>query len=255
MKLAGDHLTNMLTSLGENTRTVIPLHYLRIGHAVAWSDGPDYANVIIETAPWNPMAFIFGEDADWQADILVGQNLKRLYWCPDATVNAILSRLQQNFTTERKLILTPDLQRTTATHAPIEAPDGIEITRLTPPELAAVEDVPEELQWLRNGWESWTQLLDEGIVIAAVENGVMVSAAVTFARSAQLDDIGVATVASHQRKGLSTACASHLASAILEQGRQPVWTVFECNTPSLRISEKLGFQTQTRCTVIREQPE
>ncbi len=255
MELESAQIATMISVLGETTRTVIPLHYLRLGYAVAWADGPEYSNVIIETAPWNPMAFIFGEDADWQADTLVSLSLKRLYWCPDATVNTILPRLQGHFATEREFILTPDIQRTTATYTDFEAPDGSEIRRLTSSELAAVENAPEEIQWLRNGWTSWEQLLNEGIAIAAIEEGVMVSGAVTFARAARLDDIGVATATRHQRRGLSTACASRLVAAIIEQTRQPVWTVFECNTPSRRISDKLGFQTQTRCTVIRQQPE
>ena len=67
--------------------------------------------------------------------------------------------------------------------------------------------------------------------------------------------VGVATDPAYQSRGLSSACAAMMVGELFAAGRQPVWSVFLSNTPSLRISEKLQFVTQTQCTAIRRRPE
>ncbi len=252
MEVEGASLSRLMDALGENTRTVIPFHFLSQQRARAWAD-QQYANAIVHTDAVGGMAFIFGDDVEWQADVLADLGRLRLYWCPTGTVQRLLKVVESKHDAE--LILEPDIQRTVTKHVEIAAPEGVEVRRLTPDDLPAIEACSRELEWLNEGWGSWEQVLDKSILIGMLAEGKMVAGAVAFARSAHLDDIGIATAPSHQRQGLSSACASMLVKEMLAAGRQPVWTVFCSNTPSVRISEKLGFVTQTECTVICEKPE
>ncbi|HCU38733.1 MAG TPA: hypothetical protein DGT21_25955 [Armatimonadetes bacterium] len=177
-----------------------------------------------------------------------------MYWCPTNTVQSIHRAVEGK--APGASILEPDIQRTVHRHVHIPPPAGVDIRRLSQADLPAIEASGEELRWLSNGWlRSWEVLLEGGILVGALLDGRMVSGAVTFARAERLDDIGVATASEQQRRGLSSACASAMVAEILAESRQPVWTVFCSNTPSVRVSEKLGFATQTECVVIREKPQ
>ena len=247
MEVESVDFPRLMDALGENTRTVIPFHFLERERARAWAD-EQYANVIVHTDAVGGMAFMFGDDVAWQAEILEDLGRLRLYWCPTGTVQRLLKVVASKH--EAELILEPDIQRTVTEHVEIAAPEGADIRRLTSEDLPAVRACAPELEWLSDGWGSWEQLIESAILIGAMAEGRMVSSALTFARSAHLDDIGVATAPSHQRQGLSSACASMLVKEMLAAGRTPLWTVFLSNTPSVRISDKLGFVTQTECTVI-----
>lgn len=252
MQLEPNDFPRLMARLGENPRTVIPFHFLKRRRARAWTDD-DWANVVIETGVSEPMAFVFGDDADWQAGLIADLPRMRLYWCPVETADRLLGVVSTHH--DEDVILEPDIQRTVSSHVHIPPPEGVELRRLSRADLPLLGDCSPDLAWLRNAWYSWEELLEEGSVIAALMGVQMVSAAVTFARAERLDDIGVATDPTCQSRGLSTACASILVGELLAEGRQPVWTVFVSNTPSVRISEKLGFVTRSRCTVIRRRPE
>ncbi len=252
MELTAADLAKLMEALGENTRTVIPFHFLKRERARAWAD-EDFANAVIQTGAADPMAFIFGEDANWQAEVVSTLRPQRLWWCPDSTVEALLPVVQNRH--KNDLILEPDIQRTVAEYVHIPPPEGAEIRRMMAADLPLITACSPEIAWLRNAWDSWEELLEKGILIGAIADGRMVSAALTYARAISMDDIGVATESAYQRRGLSSACASALVKAIFDEGRRPLWTVFVSNTPSVRISDKLSFVTQTECTVIREQDE
>jgi GNAT superfamily N-acetyltransferase len=253
MELDRQAWPQLIAALGENTRTVIPLHFLKRPDARAWADA-GMTNVVMTTGASKQMAFVFGDDAQWQTAVLSELPWMGMYWCPTETVETIFETVASM--APKQAILEPDVQRTVARHVHIPPPEGAEIRRLVHDDTPAIEACSEEIAWLCGAWErDWEMLLDGGILIGAIVDGRMVSGAVTYARAETLDDIGVATATDYQRRGLSSACASALVKAILDEGRQPVWTVFERNTPSVHISEKLGFVTQTKCVVIREKPE
>lgn len=252
MKISRNRFPEIMNVVGENTRTVIPFHFMIRHQARVWTD-EDRNNILIEADMPSPWLFIFGDDAAWQADVVADIRLQELYWCPVDTAEALMEVIQPRH--QRTMIFEPDIQRTTRSHVPIPGPEGTEIRRVTTDDTAIMERTSEDLDWLFRTWGCWQAVVENGIVIAAIEGGRMISAALTFARAQRLDDIGIATAEAYQKRGLSSACASRLVQEILGEGRQPVWTVFESNTPSRRISEKLGFETQTRCTVIRAHPD
>lgn len=252
MEVEAVDFPRLMEALGENTRTVIPFHFLEQQRARVWAD-EQYANVAIQTDAVGRMVFLFGDDVAWQAEVLADLGRLRLYWCPTETVQRLLKVVESQH--EADCILEPDIQRTVTEHVKIAAPEGADIRRLTSEDLPAIGACSSELKWLCDGWGSWEQVIESAILIGAMAEGRMVSVALTFARAAQLDDIGIATEAAYQRRGLSSACASMLVKEMLVAGRTPVWTVFRSNTPSVRISDKLGFVTRTECTVICEKTE
>ncbi len=253
MELARTDFTRLRDALGENTRTVIPFHFLKHDGARAWAD-ERFENAVIFTGPIKRMVFVYGDDADWQVELLGGLEWLGMYWCPTDTGEDIHRAVEAKAPVET--LLEPDIQRTVHKHVHVPPPEGVELRRLSQADLPSIEAAGEELRWLCNGWQrSWEVLLDGGILVGAIIDGRMVSGAVTFARAERLDDIGVATLTEYQGGGLSSACASAIVAQILAEGRRPVWTVFCSNTPSVRVSEKLGFVTQTECVVIRERPQ
>ena len=252
MQVQPDDFPRLMASLGENTRTVIPFHFLIRRRAQVWADD-DWANVVIQTETSEPVAFIFGDDAEWQAELISRLPCMRLYWCPDETVDSLLEPVGTVYGEEA--MLEPGIQRTVDDHVHISPPDEVQLRRLARADLPLLEHCSPDLMWLRNSWLSWEELLEDGIVIAALAEGQLVSAAVPYARAAWLEDIGVATDPAYQSRGLSSACAAMMVGELFAAGRQPVWSVFLSNTPSLRISEKLQFVTQTQCTAIRRRPE
>ncbi|MFO7945664.1 MAG: hypothetical protein R6V19_02455, partial [Armatimonadota bacterium] len=89
MEVSEDRYPEIMDALGENTRTVIPFHFLLRRQARVWADN-DLQNVIIETATPVTMVFIFGPDPHWQAEVLQSIRLQRLYWCPVHTAGYLM---------------------------------------------------------------------------------------------------------------------------------------------------------------------
>ncbi|MGD8240814.1 MAG: GNAT family N-acetyltransferase, partial [Armatimonadota bacterium] len=248
MQLPPDRFPAVIDALGENTRTVIPFHFVLRRTASVWADDA-LQNVVIRTAHPRTQVFVFGDDAGLLLDLIGSAGRARLYWVPEGCADEVERGLREWL--GDSIDRLPDVQRTVDRPVDISAPSGVDLRRLTTADLPLLDSAHGELHWLYETWGDWERLLDEGILVGAIVDGDLASAGVTFARAAELDDIGVATVSTYQRCGFSTACAALLVREILAEGRRPVWTVFVENTPSLRISEKLGFRTMTRCVVFR----
>ncbi len=248
MELTPDRFPAVIDALGENTRTVIPLHFVLRRTASVWADDA-LQNVAIRTAHPRPQVFVFGDDAELLMNLIRNAGRARLYWAPEGCADEI--ELELRGWLGEDLDRIPDVQRTVDRAVQIPAPPGVELRRLTMDDLPLLQSTHQELHWLYESWGGWECVLEEGIVVGATVDDKVVSAGVTFARAGTLDDIGVATESAHQRRGLSSACSSLLVREILAEGRRPVWTVFVENTASYRISEKLRFRTMTRCVVFR----
>jgi len=247
MQIPADRFPAVIDALGENTRTVIPFHFVLRRTASVWADDA-LRSVVIRTAHPRPQVFVFGDDAPTLTDFIHNAGRARLYWVPEGCADDIECELRAWL--GGGLDRLPDVQRTVDRAVDIPPPAGVELRRLRAADLPLLQSAHQELHWLYESWGDWETVLSEGIVVGAIVDGEVASAGVTFARAAVLDDIGVATVSTYQRGGLSSACSALLVREILAQGRRPVWTVFVENTPSVRISERLGFRTMTRCVVF-----
>ena len=98
----------------------------------------------------------------------------------------------------------------------------------------------------RLGFNTFEDLLTDGVAAGAVVNGKLVSLAHTNAVTAGYGDIGVATDDEWRGMGLATASACIVARHLLERGKTPVWSTGEDNMPSLRVATKLGFTEESR---------
>jgi RimJ/RimL family protein N-acetyltransferase len=248
MEVTSEGFPAVIRALGENTRTVIPFHFVLRRTAGVWADDA-LRNVVIRTAHARPQVFVFGDDAELLLELLHDASLARLYWVPEECADDIERGLRARLGNGLDRLL--DVQRTVDRAVDVPGPAGAELRRFTMADLPLLRSAHQELDWLYESWADWETLMREGIVVGAIVDGEVASAGVTFARAQTLDDIGVATVSTYQSRGLSSACSALLVREILAQGRRPVWTVFVTNTPSVRISEKLGFRTMTRCVVFR----
>ncbi len=91
---------------------------------------------------------------------------------------------------------------------------------------------------------------DVGRVYGAVDDGVIVGQAGSFAASSVFADVGVHVTAAHRGKGVATACASGVCRAIQDDGLRPVWGTSSENTASLGVARKLGFVETARLTFL-----
>ena len=114
---------------------------------------------------------------------------------------------------------------------------------LTLADLPVIEQAAPGFNPELAGWESREIALREGIGAAVVIGDELVSLACVFARTQRYADIAVHTLADYRRRGYSTACAALVARGVLEAGQIPTWTVQERNLASMRVAEKIGFQT------------
>jgi hypothetical protein len=248
MELPPDRFPAIMDALGENTRTVIPFHFVLRRTARVWADD-ELQNVVIRTAHPRAQVFVFGDDAQVLQGFIRESEHARLYWVPEECADQIERGLRSWLGDDIDRL--DDVQRTVDSAVDVPEPANVDVRRLTAADLPLLAASHEELHWLYESWGDWETVLREGIVVGAIVGGEIASAGVTFARAQRLDDIGVATVSTCQRRGLSSACSAVLVREILAEGRRPVWTVFVSNEPSHRISAKLGFRTMTRCVVFR----
>ncbi len=248
MEVPPDRFPAVMDALGENTRTVIPFHFVLRRTARVWADD-ELRNVVIRTAHPRAQVFVFGDDARVLWGLMRESASARLYWVPESCADEIERDLRAWLGDDIDRL--DDVQRTVDAPVDIRVPADVDVRRLMAADLPLLAASHEELHWLYETWGDWETVLSEGIVVGAIVDGEIASGGVTFARARKLDDVGVATVGTYQRRGLSTACSAVLVREILAEGRRPVWTVFESNEPSHRISTKLGFRTMTRCVVFR----
>lgn len=124
-----------------------------------------------------------------------------------------------------------------------ERPDP-NVRRLTFADLPILDAAPVHVRGA--GFGSTRALLEEGIVAAAVVNNAVVAIAHTSAMTDLYADIGVSTLEPFRGRGYASAAAALVARAIQATGRTPVWSCGETNHASLRIAEKLGFESAIR---------
>ena len=234
----------LIDRVGDSARTVIPLHFLLTGQATVLVDDPEgLGNVVIRADSQHPMVFAYGDDMGKLLPMLQEAGPTRQLWAPAEIADDILATAQEAY--GASLGMHRVEQKTVSPAPSVPQPEeGIQVRRLGVEDAALMRKAPEELQWLREGWGTWERQLREGIIVAAVRGLEVASAAVTFGRSLRHDDIGVATSSDSRSMGLCTACGAGVVSAILSEGRVPVWTVAVDNHASFRVSEKLGFSTE-----------
>ena len=235
--------------LGDSPTTVIPLHFILRGRTQVYTDDArEPRNLLIVFTYGYGEAFASGPDSQVLAQLCIeAQVCKHHLWAPAEAAEAVAQVVQEH--ASRPVERLPQLHRilTTAPPAFLSNPPA---RLLTSADLELIEQAPPQFAPALAGWESRAVALSESGAAAVVLDGGIVSLACVFARTPRHADIAVHTLQDFRSRGYSTACAALVARVVLESGRTPTWTVQERNLASVRISEKLGFQTVARSMLL-----
>ncbi|MFN8465163.1 MAG: GNAT family N-acetyltransferase [Caldilineaceae bacterium] len=116
------------------------------------------------------------------------------------------------------------------------------VRRLAIADTSALEGLGPDSAWIAKTWGGARGLAASGYGWGAFVDGELAAVACTFYLGRSYEDIGVVTLDTYRRRGLSTACTVGLCCDVRARGHQPLWETSPDNTASLRVAEKLGFQ-------------
>jgi len=235
--------------LGDSPTTAIPLHFVLRGRAQVYADDPrELRNLLVVFTYGYGEAFALGPDPQALAQLCAEAEVwKHHLWVPTEAADAVAQVVREH--RSKQVERLPQLHRVLTATPPAFACDP-PARLLTGVDIGLLEDVPPQFAPALAGWESRAVALDESIVAAVTVDGGIVSLASVFARTPRHADVAVHTLESFRSRSYSTACAALVVRAILDSGRTPTWTVQERNLASVRISEKLGFQTVARSVLL-----
>ncbi len=114
-------------------------------------------------------------------------------------------------------------------------------------ELASQLDAELEPHGLQ-AFDSPANFVARGLGFGAMAEGRLVSAATSYARSAGLVEVAIATRPTYRGQGLATAVGAALLARCLERGLRPRWSA--ANPTSKRLAERLGFRPAGECEVL-----
>lgn len=228
-------------ALGDTPETVIPVHLLRQGLAHAYVAGslPKFDAVVVQSQPWSGEPWCFGSDPSslWKLLSQIGGWGQRDMSpnVPPHLADQLSSLIRQE--TNARVGQYGDVYHTLTQR--VERFEVPEVRRL------GIRDVDLLTEFRRDphrlGFNTYEDLLTDGVAAGAVVDGKLVALAHTNAMTASYGDIGVYTDDAWRGMGFATASASIVARRIQDLGRTPVWSAGEDNEASLHIADKLGF--------------
>jgi hypothetical protein len=118
------------------------------------------------------------------------------------------------------------------------------LRRLVAADASHLAGLEPSSAWISKTWGGPQGLASSGYAWGAFVDGQLAAVACTFFLGKSYEEIGVVTIPSLRRLGLSTACARALCRDIRGRGHVPSWTTSPDNLGSLGVAEKLGFKVQ-----------
>ncbi len=112
--------------------------------------------------------------------------------------------------------------------------------------LANLPDIPllqryDSTVW-GNSYRTFDEMVTEGVVAVAIDEGRVVSVALLTASNGRFGDVGVHTQERYRQRGFSTAAAGLVAREVQARGITPIWSTGSHNLASQRVAAKLGFR-------------
>lgn len=233
-------------ALGDTPETVIPAHLLRRGLADAYVAGsmPKFDAMVVQSHPWLEEPWCFGSDPSslWELlNLLAGWGQRDMSPnVPPHLADQLSSLIRQE--TNTRVRQYGDVYHTLTRR--VERFIAPEVRQLDIRDIACLADFRRDPH--RLGFNTYEDLLTNGVAAGAVVDGKLVALAHTNAVTASYGDIGVYTDEAWRGKGFATASASIVARRIQDLGRTPVWSAGEDNEASLHIAAKLGFVEVSR---------
>lgn len=90
-------------------------------------------------------------------------------------------------------------------------------------------------------WGSVDRFVSDGFGYCVTSNGVVTSWSLNECPSGKRISVGVETVEEYQRKGHATAAAASTLLRCRHEGLVADWDLWESNTPSMKLAERLGL--------------
>ena len=233
-------------ALGDTPETVIPAHLLRRGLADAYVAGsmPQFDAAVVQSHPWQEEPWCFGSEPHslWELLSQIGGWRQRDMSpnVPPHLADQLSSLIRQE--TNARVRQYGDVYHTlTRRVGRFEAPEVRQLEIHDVDLLAEFRKDPHGL-----GFNTYEDLLTDGVAAGAVVDGKLVALAHTNAVTTNYGDIGVYTDDAWRGKGFATTSASIVAHRIQDMGRTPAWSAGEDNEASLHIAAKLGFVEVSR---------
>ncbi len=211
-------------ALGDTPEIVIPAHLLRRGLADAYVAGsmPKFDAMVVQSNPWLEEPWCFGSDPTslWE---LLSQFARwgQQDMSPNVTPNLadqLTSLIRQD--TNARVRQYGDVYHTLTRR--VERFEAPEVRRLGIRDVDLVTEFRKDPH--RLGFNTYEDLLTDGVAAGAVVDGELVALAHTNALTANYGDIGVYTDEAWRGMGFATASASIVARRIQDRGHTPVWS-------------------------------
>ena len=119
-------------------------------------------------------------------------------------------------------------------------PDGFRIQRIDAQFLSSGGDLEEEIDFL---WGSVDRFLSNGFGFCLLNGNTVVSACFSVFVSGNKREISITTHPEYRKQGFATLTASVYIEHCLRNNLEPVWQCWKDNAASVRLAEKLGFET------------
>lgn len=125
-----------------------------------------------------------------------------------------------------------------STAPPPRAPGTVR--RLGPEDAPALADLEDDIEWISDSLGGPVRAAESGLAFGAFVGRDLASVAVPYHLGRRFEDIGVVTGSRFRGRGLSPACAAHVAADVRSRGRIPSWSTSPDNSASLAVAKKLG---------------
>ncbi|MBA2467968.1 MAG: GNAT family N-acetyltransferase [Chloroflexia bacterium] len=237
------YLASVVAAIGDTPETVIALQFLREGtcEVLCVGDPADLEGIVIQSfaMPEEPMAF--GSSAEAVASLMPHLSGWTCLNVPPALVDELLVPIG-SMAGAPGILLRDDIYHTLTELVNGDLAVGSRL--LTQDDHDLIRGASGDM--IGDGAARLIDTLQWGHVAGAIRDDALVSLAYTFAVSDRHADIGVVTHPDWRDRGLATAVAACVASAIQAAGQIPVWSCGGPNLASLRIAARLGFTQVSR---------
>jgi RimJ/RimL family protein N-acetyltransferase len=237
--VAVNNLREVSAALGDTPETVIVQQFLRDGAVEVLCAGApaDLEGILIQVNEFPEEPIAFGKSADAVASLLPHLNGWTCVNVPAGLVDDLIAPVAEAADAESVRLLD-DVHH--VLRQPVPPGLGGAARLLDSADEHLVRNAPDVL--LGAGVARVLDRIETGHVAGVIEDGELVSLALTFAVSALHADIGVATHPDWRGKGYGTNVAARVATAVLSDGRTPVWSCGGTNLASMGIARRLGFE-------------
>ena len=244
--LEGADCLALADTLGDQVGTTIDVHSLQRGLARAYVLGSptDFRAAVVEAGSLPAEPHGFGEEPRVLYDLL--RDLRG--WDCVLVRPHIADELLRLIAADGRE--TPRLYDSIslALAQPARSFSSPMVRRLAESDLPLLACTPEELH--PDGFGSTRASVVEGCAAAALLDGEIASIAYVEAMTARHGEISINTADRWRGQGLATAAASWVAGWLQTCGRTPVWSTGADNRASLRVAQKLGFESRSELTFV-----